>query len=218
MSLLDIPDVFIGSTDDGHTFVVLNRRIRDTDRLLTDAGFLTREHLGRTLYLLPPSTAQDAHERAGIAMYGLLAHTHDLVDLAWTTRQDDATPSREPDVTIRFTDHAVTATAATGHADAILAQHGFISAGRSNSTHCHPDSVNATRSVPLSAPRPTSTPTASACTSASASRPRRTSHRHHPAPVPPPHRRPPHRSSGAAADHHPLPPEHCTMRKRRLPF
>ncbi|WP_406436079.1 hypothetical protein OHB00_18950 [Streptomyces sp. NBC_00631] len=129
MSLLDIPDVFIGSTDDGHTFVVLNRRIRDTDRLLTDAGFLTREHLGRTLYLLPPSTAQDAHERAGIAMYGLLAHTHDLVDLAWTTRQDDATPSREPDVTIRFTDHAVTATAATGHADAILAQHGFISAG-----------------------------------------------------------------------------------------
>ncbi|MEU6225929.1 hypothetical protein [Streptomyces sp. NPDC047042] len=129
MSLLDIPDVFIGSTDDGHTFVVLNRRIRDTDRLLTDAGFLTREHLGRTLYLLPPSTAQDAHERAGIAMYGLLAHTHDLVDLSWTTRQDGAPPSREPDVTIRFTDHAVTATAATGQADAILAQHGFISAG-----------------------------------------------------------------------------------------
>ncbi|MDX3714971.1 hypothetical protein PV733_39815 [Streptomyces europaeiscabiei] len=129
MSLLDIPDVFIGSTDDGHTFVVLNRRIRDTDRLLTDAGFLTRERLGRTLYLLPPGTAQDAHERAGIAMYGLLAHTHDLVDLAWTTRQDGAPPSREPDVTIRFTDHAVTATAATGQADAILAQHGFIPAG-----------------------------------------------------------------------------------------
>ena len=129
MSLLDIPDVFIGSTDDGHTFVVLNRRIRDTDRLLTEAGFLTREHLGRTLYLLPPGTAQDAHERAGIAMYGLLAHTHDLVDLAWTTRQDGATPSHEPDVAIRFTDHAVTATAATGRADAVLVQHGFIPAG-----------------------------------------------------------------------------------------
>ncbi|MEU0119015.1 hypothetical protein ABZ137_36390 [Streptomyces bobili] len=127
MSLLDIPDVFIGSTDDGHTFVVLNRRIRDTDRLLTEAGFLTREHLGRTLYLLPPGTAQDAHERAGIAMYGLLAHTHDLVDLAWTTRQHSAT--REPDVTIRFTDHAVTATAATGQADAVLVRHGFIPAG-----------------------------------------------------------------------------------------
>ncbi|MFJ8151138.1 hypothetical protein [Streptomyces sp. NPDC094468] len=81
MSLLDFPDVFIGSTDDGHTFIVINRRIRDADRLLTQAGFLAREHLGRTLYLLPPGTAQDAHERAGIAMYGLLAHTHDLVDL-----------------------------------------------------------------------------------------------------------------------------------------
>ncbi|MER6424713.1 hypothetical protein [Streptomyces sp. NPDC001137] len=75
MSLLEFPDVFIGSTDDGHTFVVLNRRIRDADLLLTEAGFLSREHLGRRLYLLPPGTAQEAHERAGIAMYGLLAHT-----------------------------------------------------------------------------------------------------------------------------------------------
>lgn len=198
--------MFIGSTDDGHTFVVLNRRIRDTARLLTEAGFLTREHLGRTLYLLPPGTALDAHERAGIAMYGLLAYTHDLVDLAWTTRQDGAAPSREPDVAIRFTDHAVSATAATGQADAISSSTASYQRGRSNSTHCHPDSVIATRSVPLSEPRPTSTPKASACASASASRPRRTSHRHHPAPVPPPHRRPSHRSSGAAADHHPLPP------------
>ncbi|MBJ6622318.1 hypothetical protein [Streptomyces sp. DHE17-7] len=82
MSLLDIPDVFIGSTDDGHTFVILNRRIRDADRLLTEAGFLPREHPGRRLYLLPPGIAQDVHERAGVAMYGLLAHTHDLVDLS----------------------------------------------------------------------------------------------------------------------------------------
>ncbi|MGW5366982.1 hypothetical protein ACWER6_01110 [Streptomyces sp. NPDC004009] len=51
---MDIPDVFIGSTDDGHTFVIINRRIHDADRLLTEAGFLAREHLGRTLYLLPP--------------------------------------------------------------------------------------------------------------------------------------------------------------------
>lgn len=49
--------MFIGSTDDGHTFVVLNRRIRDGDRLLTEAGFRAREHLGRMLYLLPPGTA-----------------------------------------------------------------------------------------------------------------------------------------------------------------
>ncbi|MEU9344148.1 hypothetical protein AB0D74_23405 [Streptomyces sp. NPDC048278] len=77
---MDIPDVFIGSTDDGHTFVVLNRRLREADRLLTDAGFLAREHLGRKLYLLPPGSAQDAHERAGVAVYGLLAHTHDLID------------------------------------------------------------------------------------------------------------------------------------------
>ncbi|MGA5348601.1 hypothetical protein ACPCSQ_23455 [Streptomyces griseoincarnatus] len=57
VSLLDIPDVFIGSTDDGHTFVILNRRIRDADRLLTDAGSLPREHHGRRLYLLPPDSA-----------------------------------------------------------------------------------------------------------------------------------------------------------------
>ncbi|MFF8855670.1 hypothetical protein [Streptomyces althioticus] len=73
MSLLDIPDVFIGSTDDGHTFVILNRRIRDADRLLTDAGFLPREHHGHRLYLLPPGIAQDVHDRAGVAMSALLA-------------------------------------------------------------------------------------------------------------------------------------------------
>ncbi|MEU4486690.1 hypothetical protein AB0H94_17690 [Streptomyces purpurascens] len=84
MSLLDIPDVFIGSTDDGYTFVVLNRPIRDADR--AQAGFLTREHLGRRIYLLPPGTAQNAQERAGSAMYGLLAYTRDLIDLSWTTR------------------------------------------------------------------------------------------------------------------------------------
>ncbi|MGW5868234.1 hypothetical protein ACWFRJ_39515 [Streptomyces sp. NPDC055239] len=92
MPLLDIPDVFIGSTDDGHTFVVLNRRIRDADRLLTEAGFHPMQHLGRRLYLLPPGTAQDAQERAGIAMYGLLAHTHDLIDLSWTTRGIPTSP------------------------------------------------------------------------------------------------------------------------------
>ncbi|MFI0711347.1 hypothetical protein ACH4SK_11935 [Streptomyces inhibens] len=125
MSLLDLPDVFIGSTDDGHTFVVLNRRIRDADRLLTDAGFLAREHLGRTLYLIPPGTAQDAHERAGVAMYGLLAHTHDLVDLSWTTRWSPGTPEADPDLRFQFTDGTVTATAGTTAARSLLEQCGF---------------------------------------------------------------------------------------------
>lgn len=129
MALTDHSDVFIGSTGDGWTFVVLNRRIRNGARILTGAGFTAREHQGRTLYLLPPETAQDAHERAGVAAYGLMAHTLDLVDLAWTTRQHGATPSREPGVTICFTDHAVTATAATDQAAAVLAQHGFTPAG-----------------------------------------------------------------------------------------
>ncbi|MEU6230932.1 hypothetical protein [Streptomyces sp. NPDC047042] len=95
-----------------------------------DRGRVTaRAHQGRTLYFLPPETAEDTHERAGVAAYGLMTHTLDLFDLAWTTRQQNVTPSREPDVPIRFTDHAVTAIAATGQAGAVLlVQHGCIPA------------------------------------------------------------------------------------------
>ncbi|GAA3500723.1 hypothetical protein GCM10019016_078300 [Streptomyces prasinosporus] len=125
MALIDHSDVFIGSTGDGWTFVVLNRPIRNASRILTGAGFTAREHQGRTLHLLPPETAEDAHERAGVAAYGLLAHTMDFVDLAWTTRQRGAIPAAQPDVSFRFTDHAVTATAATDRARAILARHRF---------------------------------------------------------------------------------------------
>ncbi|MFE0380163.1 hypothetical protein ACFW1M_32425 [Streptomyces inhibens] len=125
MSFLNIPDVFIGSTDDGHTFVVLNRRIRDADWLLTDAGFLARKHLGRTLYLLPPGTARNAHESAGDAMDGLLNHTIDIVDLSWTTRWSPDTPEADPDLRFQFTDHTVTATAETTTARSLLEQHGF---------------------------------------------------------------------------------------------
>ncbi|MFD3589792.1 hypothetical protein [Streptomyces sp. NPDC058683] len=102
MSILDVPDVFIGSTDDGHTFVILNRHIRDAHRLLTTAGLLPREHLDRTLYLLPPDTTRDVRERAGIAMYRLLAHTHDLVDLAWATRRSPGQPAGAPDLHFRL--------------------------------------------------------------------------------------------------------------------
>lgn len=129
MALTDHHDVFIGSTGDGWTFVVLNRPIRNAARILTGAGFTARKHRGRTLYLLPPETAEDAHEHAGVAAYGLMTHTLDFVDLAWTTRQHGVNPAARPDVTIRFTDHAVTATAATDQSIAILGQHGFTPTG-----------------------------------------------------------------------------------------
>ncbi|MER6531646.1 hypothetical protein [Streptomyces sp. NPDC001508] len=124
MALTDRHDVFIGSTDDGWTFVVLNRPIHGASRILTGAGFTARRHQGRTLYLLPPDTAEDAHERAGVAVYGLMSHT--LVDLAWTTRQPTADGTAEPEVVIRFAGTTVTATAATDQAASVLVQHGFL--------------------------------------------------------------------------------------------
>ncbi|MFD8814337.1 hypothetical protein ACFV23_23300 [Streptomyces sp. NPDC059627] len=126
MSILDVPDVFIGSTDDGHTFVILNRHIRDAHRLLTTAGLVPRERLDRTLYLLPPDTTQDVRERAGLAMYRLLAHTHDLVDLAWTTRQSPGQPAGAPDLHFQFGDGTVAATASTTTARSLLEQHSFV--------------------------------------------------------------------------------------------
>ncbi|MFF6783781.1 hypothetical protein [Streptomyces sp. NPDC012510] len=129
MALTDHHDVFIGSTGDGWTFVVLNRPLRNAARVLTAAGFTARKHQGRTLYLLPPETAEDAHERAGVAAYGLMAHTLDLVDLAWTTRQHGASPATQPDVSIGFADGTVTATADTDQAGAILVQYGFAPTG-----------------------------------------------------------------------------------------
>ncbi|MEV7145454.1 hypothetical protein AB0O05_03005 [Streptomyces sp. NPDC093084] len=135
MSLLDIPDVFIGSTDDGHTFVVLNRLLPEPDRLLTEAGFLAREHLGRKLYLLPPGTAQDAHVRAGVATYGLLAHTHDLVDLSWTTRWSPSHPAVDPDLYFRISDSTIVVTAKTPTARSLLELHGFVLGADGSSYH-----------------------------------------------------------------------------------
>ncbi|GAA4781867.1 hypothetical protein [Streptomyces ziwulingensis] len=129
MALTDHHDVFIGATFDGHTFLVLNRPIPGAVHMLTGAGFTVRRHQGRTLYLLPPDTAEDAHERAGVAAYGLMAHTHDLVDLAWTTRHYDG-GQNPPDVTFQFTDGTVTATAATDAAHAVLVRHGFTTTGQ----------------------------------------------------------------------------------------
>ncbi|KUM99919.1 hypothetical protein AQI95_35995 [Streptomyces yokosukanensis] len=128
MAVTDHHDVFVGSTDDGFTFVLLNRSIRGAHRILTGAGFTVHRHQGRTLYLLPPETAQDAHECAGIAVYGLMAHTMDLVDLAWSTLHPSTTTS-EPEATIRFHNSTVTAAAVTDRAGAVLVQHGFTPTG-----------------------------------------------------------------------------------------
>ncbi|MFD3910086.1 hypothetical protein [Streptomyces sp. NPDC058603] len=125
MSFVDLPDVFVGSTADAHTFVILNRRLREADRLLTDAGFTAREHNGRTIYLLPPGTPQDTNERAGIALYGLLARTHDVVDLSWTTRWNPQGPLPGPDLRFQLADGTVTATARPSTARSLLEQHGF---------------------------------------------------------------------------------------------
>ncbi|WP_251828795.1 hypothetical protein [Streptomyces sp. ATCC 21386] len=58
-----------------------------------------------------------------------MAHTLDLVDLAWTTRQHGASPAAQPGVSIGFSNGTVTATAVTDQAGAILVQHGFTPAG-----------------------------------------------------------------------------------------
>ncbi|MFJ4688859.1 hypothetical protein [Streptomyces sp. NPDC088789] len=123
--------MFIGSTDDGHTFAARNTPIPSARRALTAAGFTARPHQRRTLYLLPPGRhTAETHERAGNALYGLLAHTLDFVDLAWTTRWPPTSPARA-DVRIAFADEQVTATARTGTGTGtgtreILIRHGFL--------------------------------------------------------------------------------------------
>ncbi|EOY45734.1 hypothetical protein ACWDYK_01650 [Streptomyces anthocyanicus] len=129
MTITDHHDIFIGSTSDGWTFLLLNRRIHHATPILAGAGFTAREHRGRTVYLLPPETSEDAHESVGVAAYGLMSHTHDLVDLAWTTRPRPAGTTARPDVNIGFHDGSVTASATTDQAQAVLAQHGFTNAG-----------------------------------------------------------------------------------------
>lgn len=125
VSFVDVPDVFIGSTDDDHTFVVLNRPLRGANRVLTAAGFTARKVRGRTVYLLPPGMPEDANEKAGIAMYGLLAHTHDLVDLSRTTRWNPKEPAPAPDLRFTFAGPVLTATADTDEARSLLGRHGF---------------------------------------------------------------------------------------------
>ncbi|MCC2276235.1 hypothetical protein LKL35_12540 [Streptomyces sp. ET3-23] len=126
MAFTDHHAVFVGSTDDGHTFIVLNQPIRSAHRILTTSGFTTREHQGRTLYLLPPNTSsEEAHNRTGEALHELLAHTMDFVDLSWTTRYLDAGPVPKAVVHFDLSNGHVTATTHTQAADDVLEQHGF---------------------------------------------------------------------------------------------
>ncbi|MER0483137.1 hypothetical protein ABR737_33195 [Streptomyces sp. Edi2] len=125
MSFVDLPDVFVGSTDDAHTFVVFNRPRHGADHILTDAGFTAREHNGRTIYLIPPGIPQDANERAVWALHGLLVGNKEFVDLSWTTYRDPHGPLPGSHLCFRFADGTVTATAETDTARWILEQHGF---------------------------------------------------------------------------------------------
>ncbi|MBC2878051.1 MULTISPECIES: hypothetical protein [Streptomyces] len=126
MAFIDHHDVVVGSTDDGHTFIVLNRPIRTAHRALTASGFTAREHNRRTVYLLPPGTsAEEAHNRTGDALHALLAHTMDFVDLSWTTRYPAAGPVPEAAVRFDLSDGQVTATVHAPTARDVIAQHGF---------------------------------------------------------------------------------------------
>ncbi|MGX1759935.1 hypothetical protein ACWIG5_24010 [Streptomyces lydicus] len=133
MALTDHHDVFIGTTADRFTFIVLNRYFRDAEHMLVKAGFTADQQHGRTIYLLAPELAEEVNDRAGLAVYSLLAHTTDLVDLSDTTRWGSAGPASEPELTFRFINGTVTATAKSEASRALLAMHGFTRSASSSS-------------------------------------------------------------------------------------
>jgi hypothetical protein len=126
MSFVDHPDVFIGSTGDAHTFVILNRPLPGAERQLTDAGFTAHDAGGRTVHLLPPTTALAVNEQLASATHEFLAHTLNIVNLAWTAFWDPQGPMTEPDLRFAFTHGTVTATATTATAHSLLKQHDFV--------------------------------------------------------------------------------------------
>ncbi|MFH8751930.1 hypothetical protein ACH4GK_33730 [Streptomyces rimosus] len=128
MAFIDHSDVVIGSTDDGHTFVLLNRALPAAQRILTEHGFTARQPSGpgRPLFLLPPAyVGEQANTRTGEATHFLFQHTWDVTDLSWTTRWNPDEPLPEPDVHFDVSGERVTATARTDAARRILANHGF---------------------------------------------------------------------------------------------
>ncbi|MEU9744690.1 hypothetical protein [Streptomyces niveus] len=127
MALTDHNDVFFGSTDNGWTFALLNRPVAAGPGILTSAGFGPREHLGRTVYLLPPGTGGTA-ARTGDAIGQLLPHTLDIVELAWTARLPQSAAARD-DAHITVRGSTVSATAAGQRAHALLTGVGFTASG-----------------------------------------------------------------------------------------
>lgn len=125
MAFLEHHDVFVGSTGDGHTFVALNADLPAAHRILTRNGFTAREHQGRSLYLLPPTSAQEAHDRVGQVLHELFPHTMDFADLSWTTRWIGSGPLPETGARFDLSEGRVTATVDTDAAREVLEQHGF---------------------------------------------------------------------------------------------
>ncbi|WP_328373482.1 hypothetical protein OG800_50385 (plasmid) [Streptomyces sp. NBC_00445] len=123
MALTDHNDVFFGSTGDGWTFALLNRPVAAGPAILASAGFRAREHLGRTVYLLPPGTGGTA-ARTGDAIGQLLPHTLDVVELAWTAHQRPSLAG-PPDAHITVDATTVTATVSGERAHAVLTGAGF---------------------------------------------------------------------------------------------
>ncbi|MET8577347.1 hypothetical protein [Streptomyces sp. NPDC005012] len=123
LAITDHHEVFLGSTNDGHTFAVLNsdkrRYLRPAHHVLTKAGFAPVDHRGRIVYLLPPT---DTLHQAGQAMYELCAHTADMADLAWTARPRHA----DPQVRILFTGNKVSIVTDSPRARVALRQLGTV--------------------------------------------------------------------------------------------
>ncbi|MFH8753957.1 hypothetical protein ACH4GK_42620 [Streptomyces rimosus] len=147
MAFIDHSDIVIGSTDDGHTFVLLNRAIPAAQSILTDHGFTARQrsNLGRPLFLLPPAYAGDqARMRTGDVMAALFSHTWDVTELSWTTRWSETEPPSAPDVHFNISGERVTATARTDAARRVLADHGFIT---THDGYALPADMNETRQL-----------------------------------------------------------------------
>ncbi|MFB7270798.1 hypothetical protein [Streptomyces sp. NPDC056244] len=126
MAFTDHHDVFIGSTDDGYTFAVINYPLPAAHSILTQSGFTAVEHRGRTIYLLPPrATTAEEYDSAEQALHLLHAFSMDVADLRSTGPWHGSEPAAEPAARVAFSGRHVTATATTDDARTMLDLHGF---------------------------------------------------------------------------------------------
>ncbi|MFE7116510.1 hypothetical protein ACFU99_13965 [Streptomyces sp. NPDC057654] len=123
MAITDHHAVFIGTTDDGHTFTVVNSPLRTAHTILTSGGFTTREHHGRALHLLPPAPSPEVGDHAEVALHLLYALTTDVADLRSSTRWQE--PEAEAAAHFAFADGRTAATVTTDAARSVLELHGF---------------------------------------------------------------------------------------------